>query len=276
MSAGRELVAPGTRNRLRGMMNVVAEGVIRRAFEGEGFAPNPDCTWSDGKVRTTTAERYPSGIDWTEPRHVKRALRVFEELLEGFGDEARQPLRKALHRDGYELAEDGTISRTATGPLVLSSMTGLRDPAAIIDNLERIQRAVDTDPAQVIGSAKELIESTAKTVLAQLGLPVDETDDVPALVAQAQQALHLHPSSGAAGPDGSAAVKKVLGAVTTVTTGVAEMRNRGFGTGHGPGAQRPALHPRHARLAVNAARTWCELILDTLADRRAPWQRPVA
>ena len=45
----------------------------------------------------------------------------------------------------------------------------MRDPAAILDNLDRIQRAIGDDPAQAVGSAKELIESTAKTVLIERG-----------------------------------------------------------------------------------------------------------
>lgn len=268
----RELISPGSRSRLRELMTNSSYRAITTAFHNEGFAPDPDCTWDDGSVRRTTTEQHLSAVDWTDAGHVDRALRVFEELLEGFDDEDRSPVRKALRRDGYELAADGTISRTAPEPLVLSSMAGLREPAAIIDNLERIARNADTDPAQVIGSAKELIESTAKTVLAQLGRPVNDKDDVPQLVSQAQQALQLHPSSATRGPDGSDAVKKILGVVTNVTTGVAELRNRGYGTGHGAASQRPGLHPRHARLAVNAARTWCELILDTLADTKAPWR----
>jgi hypothetical protein len=32
--------------------------------------------------------------------------------------------------------------------------------------------------------------------------------------------------------------------------------------------------PRHAHLPANAAITWCELILETLADPKAPWQKP--
>ena len=40
-----------------------------------------------------------------------------------------------------------------------ASLANLRDPAAILDNLTRIQRAITSDPAQAVGSAKELIES---------------------------------------------------------------------------------------------------------------------
>jgi len=58
----------------------------------------------------------------------------------------------------------------------------------------------------------------------------------------------------------------------TVAIGVAELRNRGYGTGHGATSARVGLHARHAHLAVNAAITWCQLMHDTLADANAPWR----
>jgi hypothetical protein len=125
---------------------------------------------------------------------------------------------------------------------------------------------------QAIGSAKELIESTAKLVLRERTVPFSDADDLPKLVSMAQVALAVHPAGKAPGPDGSDAVKKVLGAIITVTSGVAELRNRGYGTGHGPAEARSGLSSRHARLAINAARLWCEFMLDTLADPKAPWR----
>ena len=47
-------------------------------------------------------------------------------------------------------------------------------------------------------------------MLKERGQPVDDKDDLPALVRSAQQALGLHPSSKAPGPDGSDAIKKIL------------------------------------------------------------------
>ena len=41
---------------------------------------------------------------------------------------------------------------------------------------------------------------------------------------------------------------------------------------HGHKGERVGLRPRHARLAVNAAMTWCSVMLDTLADTQAPWR----
>jgi hypothetical protein len=75
------------------------------------------------------------------------------------------------------------------------------------------------------------------------------------------------------GPDGSDAVKKILGSVTSIAIGLAELRNRGYGTGHGPAQAPSGLGARHAHLAVNAAFTWCQLMLDTLADPKAPWRK---
>jgi hypothetical protein len=123
-----------------------------------------------------------------------------------------------------------------------------------------------------IGTAKELIESTAKTVLQERGLEINDKDDLPALVKQAQEALGLHPSSAQPGPDSTDAVKRILGGLMNITAGLGELRNRGYGTGHGHKGERVGLRPRHARLAVNAAMTWCSVMLDTLADTQAPWR----
>jgi hypothetical protein len=123
------------------------------------------------------------------------------------------------------------------------------DPSAIREQLDRMRRAVSDDPALAVGSAKELIESTAKVVLVELGHVVDEKADLPELARSCPLALGLHPSAPS-GPDSSEGVKRILGAVTTVANGLAELRDRGHGTGHGQTTARVGLGPRHAHLAV--------------------------
>jgi hypothetical protein len=163
---------------------------------------------------------------------------------------------------------------TPAGPqFPTASLAALKDPSAIREQLDWIQRAIADDPALAVGSAKELIESTAKVVLVEHGMTVSERVDLPELVRQAQQALSLHPSSVVPGPDGTDAVKRILGGVSTVAAGLAELRNRGYGTGHGPAGARVGLRARRAHLALNAAFTWCQLMLDTLADPAAPWRK---
>jgi hypothetical protein len=102
--------------------------------------------------------------------------------------------------------------------------------------------------------------------------PVNRTSNGTATPTDRGPAGTECPSTGS-GPDSSDGVRRILGAVTTIANGLAELRNRGLGTGHGPATARVGLGSRHAHLAVNAALTWCQLMLDTLADPEAPWRR---
>jgi hypothetical protein len=266
-----ELISRTTRGLFRSLMTGSTVGEIAATFQDEGFAPDPDCTYEDSSVRRQTTQAYLDAVDWSDPRHVNRALRVLERLMHGFEAQYTERLRHSLRRDGY-VTDPTTGHIVSAGPkFAADSLAGLQDASAIREQLDRIQRAIADDPALAVGSAKELIESTAKVVLSERGIPVSDKADLPELVRQAQQALGLHPSSAAPGPDGTDAVKRILGAVSTIAAGLAELRNRGYGTGHGAARARVGLRPRHAHLAVNAAFTWCQLMLDTLADPEAPW-----
>lgn len=160
-------------------------------------------------------------------------------------------VRRSLERDGYSFVDGRITGGPATATVREGSLSAVEDPAAIREHLDRISRALaDDDPRQAIGSAKELIESTAKLVLRTRGLPVNDRDDFPELVRAAQTALEVHPKQATAGPDRSDAVKRILGGATAAALGVNELRNRGFGTGHGNAARPAGLGPRHAHLAA--------------------------
>ncbi|GAA1249850.1 hypothetical protein GCM10009609_11530 [Pseudonocardia aurantiaca] len=58
-------------------------------------------------------------------------------------------------------------------------------------------------------------------MLIERGQPVDDRADLPALVKEAQQALMLHPAQATPDPDGTDAVKKILGGVSAIAIGVA-------------------------------------------------------
>lgn len=267
-----DLVGRTTRGVFRDLMTDSTVGAISTAFQDEGFAPDPDCRYEDSSVRRQTTQSYLDAVDWTDPRQVGRFLRVAERLLNGWEPQSLSHFRQSLRRDGYQVDEQ-TSQITPVGPqLSIESIARLADPSAIREGFERIRRAIGDDPALAVGSAKELIESTAKVVLTERGQPFDDKSDLPKLARAAQLSLGLDPSTGS-GPDGSDGVRRILGAVTTIANGLAELRNRGLGTGHGPATARVGLGSRHAHLAVNAALTWCQLMLDTLADPEAPWRK---
>ena len=278
----KDLVSRRVRSAIRDKMSDTPLREIHTMWEDEGFSPTP-LDDPIGGQRVTLFQEYMNSVDWASPNHVQRALKVFSVAIDhlvdpapGWSEHAERELRKLrrlLESDGIELTDSGEFiprSAWAVSPDLLASID---NPEVIYDHLERLNRAVAADdPAQVIGTAKEIIESTAKLVLLARGDEVDGAEDLPALTRRAQILLGIHPESIAVGPDGLEGVKKILGAASTVTTGVAELRNRGFGTGHGGHEKSTGLHSRHARLAVNAARLWCEFVLDTLSDPRAPWR----
>jgi hypothetical protein len=273
--AGEDLVHRSTRRAFRELCT----GTVLREIDGwwqdESFAPGREN--NEVGDRRNRYQQYLDSVDWTHRPHVVRALRVFEQTALGIEAQHLKQPYDLLRRDGYEIGDDGQISG---GPIINEaavreeSLANLAAAGAIREHLDRIGRALENeDPAQAIGSAKELVESTAKVVLRERGLTVDDKDDLPDLVRQASAALGVHPSTQSPGPDGSDAVKKILGGAVTITTGLAELRNRGFGTGHGAAAVPVGLGPRHAHLAVAGARLWCEFMLDTLADPKAPWRK---
>jgi hypothetical protein len=284
MTSDRDLVSRATRSAVWGLMSdIPSRAAICDCWQNEYFAPDPDHVPDDKVgVRKQAFDSYAAAVDWTNEQHVIRALRVFESLLRRLRNEKRltedqyAERRELLARDGCRLDGDLRIHTARTARLVVH-LDSLRDASGIEAELERVRRFGADYPDDAIGAAKQLIEATAKFVLRERGLPPDERQDLPALIKQAQQALHLHPaalpqSSAGTAPDNADSIKRILGALASAAVGVAELRNR-YGTGHGRLNAPTGLGPRHARFAVGTACTWCELLLDTLQDPDAPWRK---
>lgn len=116
----------------------------------------------------------------------------------------------------------------------------------------RIRRGLHDDPAQAIGSAKELLETTLKAVLGLHGSGPETRLDIPQLVKRANIKLGLDAAGVASDEPGAAHRRKVLGALAHIVNGTAELRNAGLGTGHGL-SHGPVLDVAAARLVVSAA-----------------------
>ncbi|MFK4110490.1 abortive infection family protein [Streptomyces sp. NPDC002176] len=282
-SARRELVSPATRNAFRSLATDLTIRIVAELWEDHGFAPIPpeELKYDDAGQRRTTFMLYAEGVDWGDPEHVRRALLVFEDFIRAYRDPGQQGTPKwledigvRLERDGFLLDKSGRISwRRAPVRILDRDLSTLSDGSGIAVELERIRRDLTTDPHGAIGAAKQLIEATAKTALRELNVEVDRNAQLPTLVNTVQKALRLDAGSAPNGPDGSKSVKKILSGSVNIAVGVAELRNQGFGSGHGQASVPSGLGIRHARLTVNAAVTWCELILDTLEDADAPWRK---
>lgn len=202
-------------------------------------------------------------------------LHVIEELLWLHGvwawqNDARdgiqaERLRRHLTRDGFAVGADGRIQAS---PRVLAdgALARVRDPGVLVLLLRRIERALPDDPMLVIGTAKELVESTCRIVLEERTLPALQDANVPALISACTQALGVPPRSDpVARLDGAEEVRRLLGKLTGIPDDLARLRNT-TGSGHGYGELPDGLKPRHARLALGAAIAWCEFVFDAHAE----------
>jgi hypothetical protein len=182
-----------------------------------------------------------------------------------------------LLHDGYELIEVTKISGRPVyaAQSTLSVPTELREverasPIAnrgtLVQQITRMEAAIESDPELAIGTAKELIETCCKTILHARDITPDKSWKLPRLMRETASSLDLTPDGV---PDSVAAaqtIKSVLGSLASIVGGVAELRNS-YGTGHGRSPGQGGLQPRHARLAVGAAATLARFLFETYEFR---------
>lgn len=131
---------------------------------------------------------------------------------------------------------------------------GIHDVLELNRHAARIRHGIAEDPAQAIGSAKELLETVLKTIIGDHGQK--SRDDIPGLLKKAQAQLDLDPKSST----GSETLRRTLSNLGQVVHGVAELRSL-YGTGHGRSKSRE-LEVAHAQLVVNAAITIATFLLE--------------
>jgi AbiJ N-terminal domain 5/Abortive infection C-terminus len=116
----------------------------------------------------------------------------------------------------------------------------------------RIRRGLHDDPAQAIGSAKELLETTLKAVLGLHGAGPETKLEIPKLIKRANIKLGLDAATIRGDEPGAHQRRRVLGSLAQIVSSTAELRNAGLGTGHGL-SQGPVLDVATARMVVSAA-----------------------
>lgn len=128
--------------------------------------------------------------------------------------------------------------------------------------IERIEEAIETDPALAIGTAKDLVESCCKTILGQLGIDIPKTADLPKLTKMVTAELKLVPEGIPAEAKGADKIRLVLQNLSAITANVAELRGL-YGSGHGRDGRHRGLEVRHARLVAGAAITFVDFVSAT-------------
>jgi Abortive infection C-terminus len=204
-------------------------------------------------------------LDLGDPGEVGRVLQAIPRIVELHQASNKADgtklvrLRMALEADGFRVGHTGDFA-AAFSDLALSAGAALSDFTGIRAEISRLEKAVPDDPGAAIGRAKNLVEATAKAVLAYRGMTVDIDDALPALAAKAMEELSVHPKQASAELE---QVRRLLGRLQGMVQDLAELRND-VGDGHGNATVPQALDGRHGRLAVWSALGWCSYMLDTL------------
>jgi AbiJ N-terminal domain 3/Abortive infection C-terminus len=179
-----------------------------------------------------------------------------------------------LQNDGFQIVEK---TRLSGKPVFIGRHVGVgiipaiadakhtlggTDPGYIAQQITRMEAAVLNDPALAIGTAKELVETCCKTILEARGVPFSSSADLPELIKLTVKELELTPDNIPDKAKASATIKRLLSNLSTITQGIAELRNQ-YGTGHGKRAGAKGLGARHAKLAVGAASTLAVFLAET-------------
>lgn len=136
------------------------------------------------------------------------------------------------------------------------------DARHLAEQIRRLEASVETDPSLAIGTAKELIETCCKTILAERGVNISGAPDVPTLTKTTLKELDLVPEGVHESARGADVIKRLLSNLGTIGNGLAELRGL-YGTGHGKHGNTSGLTARHAKLAVGAAATLVVFLFET-------------
>jgi hypothetical protein len=187
-------------------------------------------------------------------------------LLNTLIEEAEETSQKWTEDDKKRVERcRGIASRLlAGGPSLgdLKQKADSLDAHHLAEQIRRMEDSVETDPSLAIGTAKELIETCCKTILAERGVEIPGTPDIPILTKTTLKELKLVPEGIPNSVRGADVIKRLLSNLSTVGHGLAELRSL-YGTGHGQHGSASSLTTRHAKLAVGAASTLAVFLFET-------------
>ena len=187
-------------------------------------------------------------------------------------------LNKFLQRDGWELVETASISghpiygaqQVHSG--AIRAMSCARVVADALDaswmrgEVQRLEKAVDTDPSLAVGTAKDLVETCCKTILVRRKVEIPKSADLPKIVRLVATELKLVPDGISEATKGANIIKGILTNLASLTHGLAELRGL-YGSGHGRDGKHLGVGPRHARLAVATAVAFIDFVTETYHER---------
>lgn len=250
---------------------------IEQEFDAAGIDRDEEFVPQTSGQRRALFQQYLHTLDLDKPRDVRKLLSVFASVLSELEVSKENPdafnheqavrtfdlLSRLLARDGYQY-RDGqvtTVGRAAALDDLQEAISPL-DLPHLQQQIERMRASTDTDPWLAIGTAKELVETTCKTILRERSATLPGRPEIPELIKATRESLQLLPDQVPNAAKGADTIRRLLSNLGTIAQNLAELR-RDYGTGHGQDGRATGLDARHARLAVNSAVTLVTFLIET-------------
>jgi hypothetical protein len=192
----------------------------------------------------------------TETLHpmVRNEIEEISKLLEIYN--------RHLIADGFEILQDGDISgrplfswheKNIGEASFVSKKQEIKkylDTKYVNKKLELINDALKKENTDIaIGTAKELLETTCKSILKYRNVVIDTDWSLPQIIKKTSENLDVLPKDVDNANNAEKSVKQIIGGISSIVHGVAELRNS-YGTGHGKNADFKGLETSYAKLLV--------------------------
>lgn len=272
----RDLISKATRNEFREVLTGYVLREIDMFFDAGGLTPRRDYDPQVGGQRRSLVECYYANIDFTSVADIKKLLAVYEEVIENLHQVAeRNPdgpnvtlnaLLRRMEKDGFRYENGRFIAGQNAAIVHAPSLVQLTE-ASIQEHVDKARQKIDHgDSAGAIANAYTLIEAFLKQLLRKTGTEFKESEgDIRVLYKAVCTPLHLDPK----GESLENYLKAILEGLQRQIGGLFEVANKASDR-H---ARRYNPAPHHARLAVNAAFTLCEFLLESFEYQQKKEQR---
>jgi hypothetical protein len=271
IAMAQEIISKKTRYEFREFL----VGWTLREIELEFDAADIPCHPPEGLrvhsgARRSQVEQYYASLDLTKHADAKKLLTVYENILvktAAQSPEVATHLAKWLDKDGFVFQEGQLVQKT--GVLLIPRIKEIAvefDASHMAEPIRRMEGAVDSDPALAVGSAKELVETCCRTILRERAVAPDKDWELPRLVKETTKVLKLTPEDVSESAKGAESIRRILGSLSAISQGLAELRNL-YGTGHGKDGKARGISARHARLAAGCASALTTFLFETHKER---------
>jgi hypothetical protein len=218
---------------------------------------SPDWVYNDSRINLSHCADASYLIFLAETLHpmVRSDKDEIDRLLEIYN--------RHLAADGFEIIAEGAVSGHPTYAgrkkfLGASHSVSKTEEIKKLFSTEYVDQQIDTMASALkkgetnlaIGTAKELLETTCKSILEKQGIAIDSKWDFLHLAKETHKHLDFIPVGIDSPEKARRSIDQLLGGILSTVHGVVELRNA-YGTGHGKEADFKGLDVKCAKLLVD-------------------------